>query len=586
MNLQDAAPTSTDKTYFKQLVAEKIDTQNLISEAKISGEAYTAGVISLKPKSNETLDTIISQVPKILTLLASPQSATQAIQLIGGDDISQLVSPDTLKQLAPSLDATNLAKLATAFSADVYAGLTYSQAIDSSIIGLANAMNLLTNNNSDKEFAYATSADIDTNIEAAVTSLAKNIHSLIKGETKIKFDINKDIPAVAEIIRFIRTLLVYLNTFSSEEITGSILSVDTVQKHKAAQFDITKNQFDVNKLFQSLSFMANNEDGVTVFKNIINILLSSKGSINAFGDHSKSKNDWGYTSILTKLTEQLAGQSKFEAAGFPVYVDSIIRIILNKGVGQTNIIAPMIFGALPKQKDKFPDFLKDLITKIDIKNGEEWQIFQNDWLDYLWENDNKVLNFTIKDMLKQPISDLTSKFSKPEVGFEKVTNSELTPLTNQSFQTIVTDIANDLSGKPAIINFDAFKDFITACQKDEVLASALNNPEKFFTTVGYDKDHQEIIKGSALEKLVNITSNSKWINSVINIFQKYIAAETEKLAAVKSDVIADLQKISVTTVETGNNIYSYSVTDGNVTSLYKIKLGLLKGKYVINSIDF
>ncbi|ARU91513.1 hypothetical protein SCLARK_00904 [Spiroplasma clarkii] len=229
---------------LNRLSEKHLDVLNLTSNAELKGNVYLGGTLDLETEVDSTISSILSMAPTIIGLFANPANAANAISSITSlIDIESLLSGDLLEQVKTIASDENLTHLEAAFSNDVYKDMDFIDAMNSTMIGLANAIEQLVNQDKATIYDYKTVDEINKNFKLAIEGLGQNIYGLIDGTKAISFDISKDMLAVAEIIRFVRTLLVYLNTFTYEEMTGDLITIEEMTEKGKFQFKVLKTKW-------------------------------------------------------------------------------------------------------------------------------------------------------------------------------------------------------------------------------------------------------------------------------------------------------------------------------------------------------
>lgn len=599
--LENASGKDTFATISNRYVAS-----DLTDGVTVSDKVYQDGTVTLETEIPDFINKVLEFGPLLFDGLNSPETI---IGLIDGMDLESFLSEDLLTSLAPVLTAEALTTLKGAFSAGVYQGLTFTQSINSSIIGLTNAVDELVNQEEATKYSYATANDIKNNFNGAVDNLVGNIDGLTKGEKTISFDLAKNISAVAEVIRFVRTLLVYLNSYSFEEMTSSVLTVAKIRSHRSAAFSSTANDFDIKKFVKVLNVMVNDDKTGTVFKNFLGALLVSEKDVEVLelgflgtslkGINYDSSSEGGYAQIATKYVAKMAGFESIKTdilvyKNVDMYLSSLVRGLINQQFGQQQSILgikviDMVIEKLPEFSETLPEFLGTIIRKINENDGN-MDKFKADWMGYLWNNDNALLDFKLIDYVDQPIKDLFSLFglaeaAKPVKGFDVQTNSAMDFLGNRSLKDIVSDLNTkfESSKNNTVVKFSSFADLLELCAKDDSLANALKDPKNLIKNLGWDG--QKIVAGSILEKLIDVLKENSWLSDFISLVKTYKTAYENQLKAIKTDIISQLAKTTVVTTENGTDNYTFTVSNGTVTVKYTIQLSEVNNKKVIQSIS-
>lgn len=585
-----------DTTRYSEIYNKYLDSNLLSDDLKLSDDIYQGEVLSPESSIVSTLSSITGMVPTILNLLSDPSKVGQLLLGFAGnvDKISSIISPSVLKTLANVLNDETLETLENAFSNDIYKDMNYQEALNSSVIGLSNAVNKLINGKNVKKLAYKSNEDIKTNFKEATNVIATNVLGLFSGEKSFKFDILENIDSIAEVIRFVRTMVLYLDSFKDELNGKSLLTIESVDKKRTQKIDIKKNSFDVKNILNILEEMVKDDSGV-VFKNLVNIFLSTNEKIE-FNKPYKSNASDGYMSIITAVVEKLAGGESLKVGPIEIYVSSFVRMLFNYGLGEKNAVGSL----MPTFKDfidKLPEMLKKILKPINDNN--EWENFSKDWLGYLWNNNNTKLNLSIKGLLNSPIKNILSGGLLGIGG-----NTEKPKKFNQQMSTFslifgeksLADIIKDLnSSLPATnsdsftINFDTFKDLIVKMRKDDTLVRALRDVENMFFILGLEKtsDGKAKIKAdSVLEQLFKIVKEVKpVVEPLMKVIDGYLKSYNKSMDEITNEAFEVFKKLTVTTEIKDINNFIYTVSDGKITNKFEIKLKVVNKKLKVSEIN-
>ena len=589
-----------DTTRYSEIYNKYLDSNLLSDDLKLSDDIYQGEVLSPESSIVSTLSSITGMVPTILNLLSDPSKVGQLLLGFAGnvDKISSIISPSVLKTLANVLNDETLETLENAFSNDIYKEMNYQEALNSSVIGLSNAVNKLINGKNVKKLAYKSNEDIKTNFKEATNIIATNVLGLFSGEKSFKFDILENIDSIAEVIRFVRTMVLYLDSFKDELNGKSLLTIENVDKKRAQKIDIKRNSFDVKNILNILEEMVKDDSGV-VFKNLVNIFLSTNEKIE-FNKPYKSTASDGYMSIITAVVEKLAGGESLKVGTFEIYVSSFVRKLFDYGLGQKVEgvdLFEAILSALPTFIDKLPEMLKKILKPI--KENKEWEKFSEDWLGYIWNNNNPKLNLSIKGLLNNPIKNILSggllgiggNTEKPKKFNQQMSTFSLI-FGEKSLADIIKDLNSSLqttNSNSFTINFDTFKDLIVKMRKDDTLVRALRDVENMFFILGLEKtsDGKAKIKAdSVLEQLFKIVKEVKpVVEPLMKVIDGYLKSYNKSMDEVTNEAFELFKKLTVTTEIKDINDFIYTVSDGKITNKFEIKLKVVNKKLKVSEIN-
>ncbi|WP_338985571.1 lipoprotein [Spiroplasma endosymbiont of Diplazon laetatorius] len=200
----------------------------------------------LKPKSATSLETLFVTLPNLIDMLASGK-------LIKFLFNSVLVLPQitgVLKNhyltgyLDNILSKENADLLSKAFSNDIYEGFTNQETINSALMGLSNSIDFMLRNTKTIEIPNKENSTGDAFL-ASVEKLTKNLTAINKKEKTINLDLIVDLPAIAEIIRFARTMIVYTAQGVSSLSTSTGNYFKDITTFRKNNFDVKNNKLDI-----------------------------------------------------------------------------------------------------------------------------------------------------------------------------------------------------------------------------------------------------------------------------------------------------------------------------------------------------
>ncbi|AUB31680.1 MOLPALP family lipoprotein [Spiroplasma floricola] len=595
----DKSEEVESNTKYDTVAKKYFDTNLLSDNLKLSDNVYQGYVVDPSKSTEGILGKIKSMLPTILDFLSNPEGLKDMLGLVANDPgaISGIITPEILKTLGKVINQENLKYLENAFSNDIYKDMSYQTSLDSSVIGLSNALDKILNGKNVQKLKYSNQSEVDSNKEAAKEKLGTNIKSLILGEKSLNIDYIENIDSIAEIIRFVRTLLIYIEQFSYDEMTSNVLTLEQIEAKRTAK--VQSNTIDLKQLFKKLSFMVNKDETGVSFKNFIGVLFATNSnSFSLDKDFENNKND-GLMGLVSKVAQKAMGKEFIEVDApfigkMKIYINALIRSIINGGLAEEygGDLFTIFLMAATQMTDMLPSPIKEFMEKI-VKNNDSDK-FSADWMGYLWNNSNKLLNFSIKNLMSTPINEinLSSLFggasSKSNNKFNQSRAGLLDYLNKKSIKDIVNEFntAFDITTN-AKINFSDFGELVARLSKDNTLEKALNNLDKMFEILGYNSNGT-IKQGSVLEQLFKILGDIKEIiggaNSVIKSWIKNSDQLEKQFEKEASDL---LKTLKVTTKKNSINDFQYNVTDGNVEYVFNIKLTYNKNntKLLISEIN-
>ncbi|AKX34180.1 hypothetical protein SLITO_v1c05360 [Spiroplasma litorale] len=633
LNLGDFKNVETnDFTRYSDIASKyfKNSTDIVNDNTNVEDGIYKDGVVAPEVTGMVgTITSLVQSLPMILKSLSNP-AAFGPLMSILSKKLKDLVSPALLKTLGKLIDNNVLKDLEKAFSVEAFKDdkgvfLSYEDGLNAGIIALSNSVDKIINKDeSTEKLTYKNSSEINSNINVASEKIATNLIEILNGTKSLKLDILLDISSFPELIFFIRSLLVYLNSFSIKDLTTEYDGnnfIEMLETKRTAKIKEEENVFDFDNAIEVLSYVVNDTDskGGLTLKNLLGVLLATPATdkenvIDATNINKKyegGKN--GLINILSRLAIKLVGEEKLvvDAMGktITLYIDSVIRSFVNWGVGydtggKTQLVGGIQIGfstliaLLPSFKDKLPDLLKNIVSNIDSKDWSEFFGKSGKWINYLYDNENEKLNLSIKKILSEPLENLlnsqlfnSGNTSEKNKIFDNKKDLGLGFLTSNSLQSIVNsikaDIDNQKKEKPDTnfkIKFDSFAILFKRLYTNNTFTKATEDVDNFMKILGLNDD-STIAKDSPLEQLqVIVNENLPWLNSVINTLSTMISSYNKKLSKTKEIVNAYYDNTEVSIVENKVNDYIYLVKNKttNLENKFEIKLNY-SGNYLFVS---
>ncbi|AUM62708.1 hypothetical protein [Spiroplasma monobiae] len=585
----DISEEVEDNYKFRDVAKKYFDVNQILSsDLKISDEIYQDSVLDPSVKEEGIVETIKTTLPTILGMFSDPSSLQGLLGIVASNPgmIEQIISPEIIQTLGKVLTTEKLQLLENAFSSDVYKEMDYQTALDSSVIGLSNALDKFVNRTDSKWWLDSDSKSmIDENYDEATKSLADNIKKLMDKEAELKLDLIEDIDAIAEVIRFARTLLAYLDQFSYEEMTSELLTLAKIEEKRTLNF--SSNSIDVKETFRKLEFMVNNDTTGVVLKNFVGALFSTN-STNFVKDIDFNENvNGGLVDVVQKIARKAMGADYIDASILgKLYFNTVIRSFLNSGLGNENggkmigLVNSLLFGFT----SMLPDTIKPFIDAI--KNNKDTEKFKNDWMGYLWNNSNEKLGFSLRNLLTKPIKDISlesSKFSFKKYNdgnrFNQPKSRGAEFLTKKTIKEIVDEFSSSFSTiSSSKVNFDEIAELIARLKRDDTLQKALNNPSEMLFIFGYNEDGS-LKDGSVLEQFFKFLNETKELNEKTGeLLSIWIDEENKRISDLEIEAEELFKSIKVSIKRNSINDFEYNITDGNIKKIFNIKLKYNKNK--------
>ncbi|QGS52082.1 lipoprotein [Spiroplasma tabanidicola] len=612
--------------YFKN------SSEFVSSDVAVDDSVYKGEVVAPEISGTmSTLGSLLQSVPTILKSLANP-AAFPGLMALVGQKLKDFVSVDLIKSLGKIVTDDVLKDFEKAFSIDAYKDdkgefLSFEDAMNASIIALSNSIDKIINKDSSSEaLSYKNSRDINSNIFGASKVLGQNIGGVLNGSKKINLDLLTDIGSLPGVLFFVRTLLVYLNSYSVTELTSKELTISEIDTKRTTKVAEKDNVFNFSNALKVLSIIVNDSStsakegesskglGARVIRNLLGAFLATPSETKS--ENTSAKGNWtnllkpynglknGLINIVSQFAIALLGNESMDAVIYKIYIDSFLRTFINWGIGcessnglLTNDLKGT-FEMIPNFISSFPDgMLKTLIKSI-VENGDWNSNFATigKWIEYLYDNKNEKLGLSIKKMLQGPIENIfklplfASKKEEVKV-FDSKKDLGMGFLTTNSLQFIVNKmIENATPKKPeardddtsdVIVKFDSFAELFKRLYTNSTLSNALADLDNMMNILGLNSDGS-IKEKSVLEQLQTvIQENVTWVGVVGNTLNGMINDFGEKIKVTKSEANKVFDSLKVTIDGQQTNDFTYTVKDAttNTENKFEIKLSY-EGKYL------
>ncbi|WP_342258390.1 lipoprotein [Spiroplasma endosymbiont of Dioctria linearis] len=233
---------------------------------------------NIKPQNSATLETILVTIPNLLELLGNGKIIALLFKLltIFPSFIVNLSDNYLVSYLDKLLSKENSEAFSNAFSNEPYADFTNQESLNSAIIGFSNSIDYLIGNKNQLEIPTKDELEEEVFLNS-ISKLTTNLKSIFNNEKSISFDLIIDLPAIAEIVRFVRTLIVYIangvgTIYTESESNGNKNYFKQIEVFRDTKIDATKNEINVLNFLDFLESTYKNGDGL---KLILALLFQS-----------------------------------------------------------------------------------------------------------------------------------------------------------------------------------------------------------------------------------------------------------------------------------------------------------------------
>ncbi len=256
---------------------------------------------NIKPQNSATLETILVTIPNLLELLGNGKIIALLFKLstIFPSFIVNLSDNYLVSYLDKILSKENSDAFSNAFSNEPYADFTNQESLNSAIIGFSNSIDYLIGNKNQLQIPTKDEVEGELFLNS-ISKLTTNLKSIFNNEKSIGLDLIIDLPAIAEIVRFVRTLIVYIangvgTIYTESESSGNKNYFKQIEAFRNTKIDATKNEINVLKFLDFLESTYKNGDGL---KLILALLFQSYES-------PKIKVSWGLPSVGVIADEKI-----------------------------------------------------------------------------------------------------------------------------------------------------------------------------------------------------------------------------------------------------------------------------------------
>ncbi|AUB31478.1 hypothetical protein [Spiroplasma floricola] len=440
----------TQYSRFAELYNQYFDENMFSSDLQVQENINVLG--NIQPKSLGFAETLLVTIPNLLGTL----SDGKIIKFIFNSVLTLPQITNVLKNnylvgyLDKILSQENTKLLSSAFSSDIYVGFTNQEVMNSAIMGFANSINYMLRETKVIEIPTKDNLTEEKFLESIVT-LTKNLTSIRKKEKSIKLDLIRDLPAIAELIRFIRTLIIYTeNGVKALSNSKNENYFDDISKYRKAEFNSVDNKFDILTTVNMLINTYNDGSGI---RKILSVLFQSykNPKIKVFitprfgAIASEEIYSEGITSLLQVtlnsifptivLNNKLIDNSMRALIEIPdkVVISSIICEFINIIISNNSLndfLSAITYPGLSLIiGNDISDIMKNLSQNEKIKKGKIWDgIYSGDYInEFIKTFANKELSKTIniKNFLEsKKIDILGTKLTIFEI-FQKINETQV-----------------------------------------------------------------------------------------------------------------------------------------------------------------
>lgn len=576
--------------YGRFIDIQKVYFGDQIINSKLANKSAIEISAGIAPKDPNIIMTISGIYPTLISLISNGQVIELVLYLVdlGINIMPNIISDQGLLDYAAALlpDA-NIQKLAEALNPSKYKNYTIEQALNSSIVDFANALNVFAN----REEKYKNStADEATKWRApALNGIALAIQDLSK-QSHVNLDIVDNWESLCGIINFVRIFSMYLSNFATMRIEAwktpenvKTLSWQELSTIRNKKYSDVANELNIKDLINYLNLAVNDQKdnaeqkgyelqnllqflfrGNEKYKQIDVIPPKLDGFISNFINHDY--NEVGLSGVFKSL---LNGVSTYDKPLGSMLVGGLGMISANNklvGIGGETIIPPLISIVLKLAvtTGTISQEIADMINNL-VDNG----ILSKPW-DVAWEH---LLNPLLD---KQLNPDQTFNI----LGFPINGNNSIRTFLAKLSALVSTD-----ENEPLKVDFVKVSNLINQLQG--VIKVAQENPKELLPKLGYIRPNSNNENGSVREDsffdyLNQILLDTKGNNGLFKALNLKTELFKKQQLELKAKMQTEFNKLEITNTNIiDDKTFEYTINN----QVISIKIDVIKDKYSITAIN-
>ncbi|ATZ18012.1 lipoprotein [Mesoplasma melaleucae] len=558
---------------------DQIINSKLADKSAIEISAGTA------PKDPNIIMSISGIYPTIMSLLSNGKIIELVLYLadLGINIMPNNISDQGLLAYAAALlSDANIQKLSKALNPSKYKNYSIEQALNSSIIDFANALNVFSNRK--ERYKNSTAEEATKWRGPALNGVALAMQDLSK-QSHMNLDIVDNWESLCGVINFVRIFAIYLSNFATSRIeaigenteNAKTLTWKELTAIRVKKYSEITNELNIKDLIVYLNLAVNDKNGKELqnllqflfrgyekYKQIDVIPPSIDGFISNFINHDYS--EVGLSGVFKAL---LNGISNKEQPLGSMLVGGLGLLSANNKIvdlaGEI-IIPPLISAALKAAvaigtiSQEIADMINNLVSEGVL--SKPWDVAWNHLLNSLL--DKQLKSGGTIDILNFPIN-----------GDNSI----------RTFMTKLSALVKTDANEPLKVNFNNVSSLVNQLQG--VIKVAQENPTELLPKLGYirpnDDNQEEYIKpGSFIDYLNKIVADTKGSNGLLEALNIKTELFKKQQSKLKAKMQAEFDKAQIIDVkEIDDKTFEYTINNEVIT----IKIDILKNKYSITAIN-
>ncbi|ALD66282.1 lipoprotein [Spiroplasma cantharicola] len=546
---------------------------------------------NIQAQNSKNLELLLVTIPNLLDLLGNGKIFTFIFKLIE-------IAPSILVSLSDNylvsylnkiLSKENSESFSNAFSNEPYTNFTNQEALNSSIIGLSNSIDFLLGNKNELKIPTKEQSQGEYFLNS-ISLLTNNLRSILKKEKTINLDLIIDLPAIAEVIRFARTLIVYITNgvdsiYKENQNQSGHNYFEEIEKFRNSVIEAKKNELNILNVFEFLDSTYEDGEGL---KLIFALLFQSykepklragKLTINVGAISDENIQVKGITPLL-QASINAVFPTFYITEGLPSIVVSLLKILKIDKVNLASVTIDLLNSLVSGSNFKgiidimnhflIINFIKNEQLKSKIESLKEIdEIYKNSLWTELYGGTfiNKFYEVLFNKKIEEKIN-IKGILENSKISFlgEKILYKDILSKINNN-QDFKGDFKIDFSNiSQIVIDLRKILDLKNGIKTDINIKDFQSNLETLFVNL------------QGMKKLTSWASNTE-TSEGSSLWDKYQAEQNKYNKNLRADILT--QKIKSVNQ---NKKYSYEVIVEN--KKYVINLKMLKNnKFQIISIN-
>ncbi|AGM26564.1 hypothetical protein SSYRP_v1c09770 [Spiroplasma syrphidicola EA-1] len=501
------------------------DISSLYFNNNLYSKDFTTDLQLEGKKPEFASDNILGQLGSIMPILIKlieEKGLFGALQIfLNMPLLWEFISPGMLKMLGDIIDEDTLLSFKDTFDDSIYEGLNYQEVLNSGVISLSNALDAFLNQKDDRTtigYRSLSNEQLAENYQQSLEVIGVNIGKLLAGSAKLNFDLIENLPFVAELLRFVRVLFVYVEQFDQYRqykptnvkdknhiFSASEDNFTVINKIRQQNYN-TETNINFKKLIVNLQYyFTTSEDdpkGIHLMKLMQILFLPEEFTFKPEQNNGLMNIVYKVMGILTKAVPTKIEKKDFDIASILMLL--LVGIITNGDISSiVRIMGSMLGSGHEKEKARINEIAKTMTKAFEsLYNGQLIPDFLEIFgilgtafgfkipeINLPFANLQELLTTPLKNILGQ--NAITSLFGDNSVD-TLLNKIALTAGIDNKYAVI--DNKNDFPTKylanifAGLAKWTVWTDAEGKQHSGILLQKAVSDPTKFLEVLGYKKD--------------------------------------------------------------------------------------------------